>query len=83
LAGLSRTGGAFARRSFAVRRCAAAATAAKKMAREGIFFLHEGATHPISQFDPARKKAGRSGVGLTPSVAFLFKARPEVHKAKA
>jgi hypothetical protein len=35
------------------------------------------------QINPARKKAGQSGVGLTPSVAFFFKARPEVRKAKA
>jgi hypothetical protein len=58
-------------------------TAGKKIARGGNFFLHGGATRLISQLDPARKKAGRSGVGLTPSVAFFFKARPEVQKAKA
>ena len=65
------------------RRRVGAATAGKKIAREENFFLHAGATHPISQIDPARKKAGQSGAGLPPFVAFFFKARPEVHKAKA
>ena len=55
----------------------------KKFRRGGNFFLHGGAAGPISRFDPARKKAGQSGVGLTPSVAFFIKARPEVRKAKA
>ena len=61
----------------------ARATPGKKISCRGNFFLHGGASGPISQLDPASKKAGRSGVGLTPSVAFFIKARPEVQKAKA
>jgi hypothetical protein len=49
----------------------------------GKFLLASPGGKPYFAINPAGKKAGQSGVGLTPSVAFLIKARPEVRKAKA
>jgi hypothetical protein len=64
-------------------RGARAAAPFKKITAGGKFFLAWGGSWSYFEIDPARKKAGKSGDRVTPCVAFFFKARPEVHKAKA
>jgi len=44
----------------------------QKIGAGGNFFLHGGPVSPISRFDPARKKAGKSGDRVTPVRRFLL-----------